>query len=456
MAVDTKQWLVELGLGEYAEAFGANAIDRTLLPELTDADLKEMGVGPLGHRKRILRAAMDLAEDAAAPTAKTQPAAATGDAERRQLTVMFCDLVGSTALSERLDPEDLRAVMRRYQDAVAGTVTRFSGHVAKYLGDGVLAYFGWPQAHEDQAERAVRAGLDTVQAVAALTLDDRDPLAARVGIATGQVVVGDLVGEAGRDAEAVSGETPNLAARLQQVAEPGQVVVGSVTRRLVGGTFDMEDLGDHDLKGFSKPVPAWRVLGEAATGSRFEAAHGNLATRFIGRDSELALLLDRWRQTCSGEGQIVLLSGEAGIGKSRLMQALSQEIADQDHIRLGFQCAPYHTTSALYPVIRHLQHAAGFADDDDVDTRLAKLAEILSVQGSTNEDTKAQFAALLSLPHDSPAQTPRERKRPDLGGTDCAADSLGAGAAGAVPVRGCPLDRSHDSGTPRKNCAAAR
>ncbi len=255
MAEDIAQWLDSLGLGQYAQAFADNGIDIEALPHLQDDDFERLGV-LLGHMRRLQAAienlsADDLLNQAVSPLLQ-KPELRTAEAERRQLTVMFCDLVGSTALSRQLDPEDLRDVMRRYQDAVAGAVTRYGGHVAKYLGDGVLVYFGWPQAHEDQAERAVRAGLDAVEAVSDVQVADKRALEARIGIATGQVVVGDLVGKIGRDAEAVSGETPNLAARLQGVAEPGQVVIGEATHHLVGQTFALDDLGTHELKGFDR------------------------------------------------------------------------------------------------------------------------------------------------------------------------------------------------------------
>jgi class 3 adenylate cyclase len=267
MARDIGEWLEQMGLGEYAEAFAKNRIKFDHLADLSEDDLRELGVAAMGDRKTLSRAIAALADDSVEPAEMANggpegPPRRTAEAERRQLTVMFCDLVGSTELSRRLDPEDLRDVMSRYQDTVAGAVTRYEGYVAKFLGDGVLAYFGWPQAHEDQVERAVRTGLDAVAAVAKLKLDDNVPLQARVGIATGRVVVGDLVGEAAKDAEAVAGETPNLAARLQGVAAPGQVVIGATTRLLIGETFDLADLGAHELKGFAEPVHAWHVLRE--------------------------------------------------------------------------------------------------------------------------------------------------------------------------------------------------
>ena len=376
---DVAQWLEELGLAQYAAAFEDNDIELALLPRLTDGQLKELGVASMGHRMKILAAVGPASEESgpSADVAAPEIARRT-EAERRQLTVMFCDLVGSTELSRKLDPEDLRGVMACYQDAVAGAITRYGGHVAKYLGDGVLAYFGWPRAWEDQAERAVRAGLDAVSAVNDVQGADDRALQARVGIATGQVVVGDLVGESGRDTEAVTGETPNLAARLQQVAVPGQVVVGEATHRLVGQTFTVDDLGSHELKGFDDLVRAWGITGEAVAESRFEASHGAALTRFVGRETELRLLFDRWQLATGGEGQAVIITGEAGIGKSRLMQGLRDQVAAEDHIRIRYQCSPYHANSALYPTVQQLERAAGFAPNDDGAAKLDKLEALFT------------------------------------------------------------------------------
>ena len=403
MAHDVGEWLEEFELGKYAEAFVENGVDLALLPKLTNEDLKDLGVTRLADRKTLLEAIEAMgseapAEDPVPPAeqaGKTRPEA---DAERRQLTVMFVDLVGSTALSAELDPEDLRDVMRRYQDAVAGAVTRYGGYVAKYLGDGVLAYFGWPQAHEDQAERAVRAGLDAVVAVGTLTLDGGMELQARAGIATGHVVVGDLVGEAGRDAEAVSGETPNLAARLQEIAGAEQVAIGSATRRLIGEAFELEDLGSRTLKGFVEAVPMWRVISERPAESRFEATHAGRLATFVGRDEEVDLLVRRWQQADGGEGQIVLLSGEAGIGKSRITQTLRDRIADQSPMRLRFQCSPHHANSALYPFISHLERASGIALADGPEARLDKLEELLAQSSEDVGSVAPLFGSLLSIP----------------------------------------------------------
>ncbi len=398
-------WLDGLGLGQYASVFTENAIDLEVLPELTEADLESLGV-LLGHRKKILKAIADLltrADEAAAPLRETQtpgaqaPSPRVSEAERRQLTVMFCDLVGSTELSRRLDPEDLREVMRRYQDAVAGAVTRYEGYVAKFLGDGVLAYFGWPQAHEDQVERAVRTGLDAVAAVASLKLDDNVALQARVGIATGRVVVGDLVGEAAAEAEAVAGETPNLAARLQGVAAPGQVVIGATTRLLIGETFEIKDLGVHELKGFGEPVQAWRVLRAGDIDSRYEAKRVGGGLPLVGRQEELGLLLRSWEASKEAHGQVVLIQGEAGIGKSRLVEALRQQVAGEDYIWVATRCSPYHANSTLYSVIEHLKRVLGWTLADGAEAKLEKLEAALQGQSLPLAEAVPLYAELMSL-----------------------------------------------------------
>jgi class 3 adenylate cyclase len=394
MADDITGWLERLGLGRYAQAFADNDIEFSNLARLTEDDLKELGLS-IGHRRTLQSAIETLSPDGLRNTPEapaTKGPAQTAEAERRQLTVMFCDLVGSTELSSRLDPEDLRQIMQRYQDVVSGCVARYGGHVAKFLGDGVLVYFGWPRAYEDQAERAVRAGLDAIDAIGELEIASGPRLTARVGIATGLVVVGDLVGTDAREADAVTGATPNLAARLQAVAVPGQVVIGEETYRLAGAVFQTESLGRFELKGFADTVPAWHVTAERAATSRFEATHATHLLRLHGRDSELALLIDRWRLACDGEGQIVLISGEPGIGKSRLLQALSDGVKESAVLQLRYQCSAYHDNTALYPVIQHVAQAARFAAGDDNDTKLAKMEAV--VHGG---ERRAGFADLLSL-----------------------------------------------------------
>src|SRR5690349_6923064 len=302
--------------------------------------------------------------EAATPTPAANSALPRNDgAERRQLTVMFCDLVGSTELSSRLDPEDLREVIAAYHRAVAGVVTGFDGFVAKYMGDGVLVYFGYPRAHEDDAERAIRAGLCLTDAVGRLDLKSVK-LNMRVGIATGLVLVGDLIGEGSAQEQSVVGETPNLAARLQALAEPDAVVIAAATRRLVGDLFEYRDLGAVEVKGIAAPVPAWQVLRPSVVESRFEALRGSALTRLVGRDEEIELLLRRWARAKAGDGQVVLISGEPGIGKSRITAALAERLHAEPYLRLRYFCSPYHQDSALYPFIDQLARAAGFARDD--------------------------------------------------------------------------------------------
>ena len=334
--MDVGAWLRGLGLGQYEPAFRDNDIDAEVLPELAADDLSELGVASLGHRKRLLKAIAALRADTvpasrrrgegAAPR-RTPARDARSQAERRQLTVMFVDLVGSTALSARLDPEDLRELIGAYHRRVAAGIERLGGFVAKYLGDGVLAYFGYPRAQEDDAERAIRAGLELVAAVRDLEAPAGTALRVRVGIATGLVVVGDLLGSGAAQEQAVVGETPNLAARLQGIAEPDSVVIAEGTRQLVGGLFECADLGAVEAKGFAGPVRAYRVLGVGAAASRFEAFHAAALAPLVGREEELELLLRRWEQAKGGEGRVVLLSGEPGVGKSRLLAALQERLA---------------------------------------------------------------------------------------------------------------------------------
>ena len=391
-------WLKTLGMSEYAQRFAENDIDIAVLPHLTDQHLKDLGVS-LGHRLKMLHAVAQLA--GAAP-ATPQPAPVTepksqDTAERRQVTVMFSDLVGSTALSARMDPEDLREVISAYQKCVAETVRRFGGFVAKYMGDGVLVYFGYPQAHEDDAERAVRAGLELIGAVS--SIKSNAPLQTRVGIATGLVVVGDLVGSGEAQERGIVGETPNLAARLQGIAEPNTVVIAEATRKLLGNLFELEDLGAKDLKGIAGPVRTWAALRASSAEGRFEALHATGLTALVGREEELELLLRRWSKAKTGEGQVVLLSGEAGIGKSRLTAALLERLAGEPHTRLRYFCSPQHTDSAFYPIISQMERAAGLAHDDTAQAKLDKLDAVLA-QTSTSTQDAALFAEMLSLPND--------------------------------------------------------
>ena len=412
--MDIAAWLRGLGLEQYEPAFRANEIDEKVLPSLTSEDLREIGVVLIGHRRWLLNAIAALGTEppvvTKSPASRGSPAPA--NAERRQLTVMFCDLVGSTALSSRLDPEDLREVVAAYHGAVAKIVAGFDGFVSRYMGDGLLVYFGYPKAHEDDPERAVRAGLDAIEAVGRLDVQSVK-LQARVGIATGLVVVGDLIGEGSAQEESVVGQTPNLAARLQALAEPNAVVIAAGTRRLVGDLFEYRDLGATEVKGLAGPVPAWQVLRPSAVASRFEALRGVALTRLVGRDEEINLLLHRWADARSGGGQVVLVSGEAGLGKSRLTAALDAHLHGEPHLHLRYFCSPYHQDSAFYPFIDQLGRAAGFARDDTAAARLEKLAASLACAAPPGDDF-ALLADLLSLPasrHHALANLSPQRKK---------------------------------------------
>ena len=413
--MDVGGWLRRLGLEQYEATFRENAISEKVLPNLTAEDLKDMGVGKVGHRRMLLDAIAALRAPASAPTPLSDAPLATDQAvkdsaERRQVTVMFSDLVGSTALSARLDPEDLREVISAYQTCVADTVVRFGGFVARYLGDGVLIYFGYPAAHEDDAERAVRAGLALIDAVA--TLPSTDPLQVRIGTATGMVVVGDLVGSGEAQERGIVGETPNLASRLQGIAEPNTVVIAEATRKLLGNLFELRDLGPKELKGITGPVTAFAVLRASSVASRFEAMHPGDLTALVGREEELDLLLRRWVRAKTGEGQVVLLSGEAGIGKSRLHAALMERLAAEPHTRVRYFCSPQHTDSAFYPIIGQVERAAGFAHGDTPQTKLDKLDALLA-RTSTSRQDAALLVEMLLLPNDGryPAAEPAPEQR---------------------------------------------
>jgi class 3 adenylate cyclase len=393
------EWLEQLGMSEYASRFAENDIDTSVLRDLTDQDLKELGVS-LGHRRKLLRAIAELdGTQTAAPLRPLTEPKPQDSAERRQLTVMFCDLVGSTALSARLDPEDMREIIGAYHRSCAEQITKAGGFVAKYMGDGVLAYFGYPQAHEHDAERAVLAGLALVEAVPKLTTAVSTALQVRIGIATGLVVVGDLIGSGEAQERGVVGDTPNLAARLQALAEPNMVVIADGTRRLLGNLFELRDLGARDLKGIAGPARAWAALRASSVESRFEALHSTNLTALVGREEEFELLLRRWSRARTGEGQVVLLSGEAGIGKSRLTAAVLERLATEPHTRLRYFCSPQHTDSAFYPIIGQMERAAGLAHDDKPQAKLDKLDAVLA-QTSTSQEDAALFAEMLSLAND--------------------------------------------------------
>ncbi len=413
--MDVGDWLRSLGLGQYETLFRQNDIDVEVLSELTEGDLEKFGVS-FGHRKRLLKAIASLGstETTVKPAAPVALQTSTDAAERRQLTVMFCDLVGSTALSGRLDPEDLRGIIGAYHRCCAELIERCGGFVAKYMGDGVLAYFGYPQAHEHDAERAVQAGLAIVEAVPKLVTIADSPLQVRVGIATGLVVVGEIIGAGAAQERSIVGETPNLAARLQALAEPGTILIGEGTQHLIGGMFELEPTGEHEMKGFARTVQAWRVLREASVESRFAAIRtgGNLP--LIGRTHEMGLMLERWRQARSGEGQIVTVVGEAGIGKSRIAEAVQEALAGEPHARVHLQCSPYHSDSALYPVIQHLARAARFAAADSPGDKIEKLTALFSARAKSDAAAIPLLAELLSIPVAEQAApqslTPAQRK----------------------------------------------
>ncbi|KIO50123.1 guanylate cyclase [Nitrosospira sp. NpAV] len=422
------EWLDNLGLGIYRESFQHNAITWDVLPELNDGDLEALGV-LLGHRKKILRAIAQLSQGAEVMGPRPIPVGVIPEeqpfpperdqAERRQLTVMFCDLVDSTALSSRLDPEDLQDVIRRFLDACSQAIDRFNGYIAKYMGDGMLVYFGYPHAHENDAERAVHAGLAILDAVRGFNRDNphlQFGIAARTGIATGQVVVGELMGQDTAKERSVFGETPNLAARLQALAEPNQLIIDSATKRLVGNEFELLDLGALSLKGFGTPIQAWQVLSIRLSASRFESYRSSHLAKFVGREQEISLLLGRWREALEGEGQVVLLSGEAGIGKSRIARSVCDRLEDERYQTIQFQCSPYHTNTVLYPAINFLRQAAGLASHDSAQAQLNKLDAMAIESGIDSQETVSLLADLLSIQgdHRYPLLNVSSEKRKDM------------------------------------------
>ena len=403
--MDVADWLRGLGLQRYEAAFDENGVSADVLCHLTADDLKELGVTGVGDRRRLLVAIAALRPNDSPSTADPIPlsshppigslGSSETTAERRPISVMFCDLIGSTALSSRLDPEDLREVIRAYQACVADTIRQFYGFIARYVGDGVLIYFGWPEARETDAERAVRAGLAVATAVGEMT-PAVEPLHVRVGIATGLVVIGEPIGSGDSRQQTAVGETPNLAARLQGLAGPNQVVIDAATRRQIGGLFECRDLGTLELKGLPTAVPTWMVLAENRALGQFEALRSG-ATPLIGRDEETDLLLRRWGQAQAGSGRVVLISAEPGVGKSRLAEALAGLIAGEPHVQLRYFCSPHHQDSALYPVIAQMERAAGFQHADTPSGRLAKLQALLGPTTPPIEDV-ALIAELLALP----------------------------------------------------------
>ncbi len=399
---DVQQWLEKIGLAQYADLFAKNDIDWEILAELNEQDLEKLGVS-LGHRKKLIKAISEARSASLQAPKRLDEAQATigtanARAERRHLTVLLCDLVGSTALSARLDPEDLRGILHEFQRCCGDAIRRYEGHIARFMGDGVLAYFGFSTAHEDDAERAVNTALEMVESVSALTIPTAQKLEVRVGIASGLVVVGDLIGEGPAREFALVGDAPNLAARLQAIAEPNHILVASRTRHLLGKLFEFADLGDHNIKGLDRPIHVWRVLASSSVASRFEARQSSHLTPLIGRQAELALLQKQYGKAKRGKGQVILISGEPGIGKSRLVMALRNRLAGEMHGFLSFQCSSYHTSSAFYPVIQHLERAAGITRDTLPTDRLDKLEILLRQQTEQANSVMPLLAVLLSIP----------------------------------------------------------
>jgi class 3 adenylate cyclase/predicted ATPase len=415
--MDVGTWLRNLGLERFETAFRDNGIDETVLPHLTQDHMRELGL-PLGARIKLLAAIATLSkeEEPHAPAPITIAGSPADAAERRQITVLFSDLVGSTALSTRMDPEDLRNLISAYQKCVTETVRRFGGFVAKYMGDGVLVYFGYPEAHEHDAEWAVRSGLELVAEVAKLKTGT--PLQTRVGIATGLVVVGDLVGSGQAQERGIVGETPNLATRLQGLAEPDMVVIADATRRLLGNLFELRDLGQQEIKGTAGTVRLWAALRPSLAESRFEAFHASSLTTLVGREEEIDVLLRRWERAQRGDGCVVLVSGEPGIGKSRIVQELLERLQGQSHAHPRYFCSPHNQDSALYPIITHLERVTKLRREDTPEQRLAKLEAALARATDDLNKVVPPLADLLSIPTGERYPpfdlTPRERKEKTL------------------------------------------
>jgi len=413
---DLREWLSHHGLGQYAGIFAEHNIDVDLLPELKESDLERLGLS-LGHRKILLRAIdrefkRTRASGFSSPEAEAEAAGSHRQAEHRHITVLFCDLVASTQLSETMEPEDLKIIIGAYRDACSVAIRRYGGWVARYMGDGVMAFFGWPHAHEDDAIRAVHAGLEAISAITKVA--GPVALAARVGISSGPVIVGEIGGTSDTTSIDAVGETPNIAARLQTLATPNTVLISETTRRLLAGAFDYQDLGRHELKGISKRLQVFRVLSARTLISRFDAAHAESLTPLVGRSTELNMLLDRWHKSKEGDGQVILLSGLPGVGKSRLIHELKAQIQIEPHFMLNHQCSPYHSQSAFFPVIEQIERAAQLVHREPDADKLEKLQAYLPGSLGDAPDAVALMANLLSIPIADPkrlaALTPQQVK----------------------------------------------
>src|SRR5262245_4565583 len=410
---DLRHWLENIGLGQYADLFSKKDTDREVLASLDEQDLEKLGVS-LGHRKKLLKAIPEYC-GSAAPGRRDEVeqlnATAAIKPERRHLTILFCDLVGSTSLSAQLDPEDLRQILLEFQRSCTNAIRLFDGHIARFLGDGVLAYFGFPASREGDAERAVSAALKILESVSAL--DGVQRLEVRIGIASGVVVAGDLIGDGSAAEFALVGEAPNLAARLQALAGPNQILVSAATRKLLGRIFELADLGEHNVRGLEQSTRVWRVLGHGAAATRFEALQAAHLTPLIGREPELALLRDKCAKAEAGHGQLILISGEAGIGKSRLVMELTQRLV-HPYALISLQCSSYHTSSAWHPIIRYLERAAGITHDAAPDAKLQKLQTVVRELIGEADELIPLFAALLSIPAEGRSApldlTPQQQK----------------------------------------------
>ena len=391
------QWLAERGLGQYVDIFKSNDIDMRALAFLNEDDFRELGVS-LGHRRIFINEIKQLNQLSIQTQNANDRSKMEETAERRQLTVQFCDLVGSTAMTQQLDPEEMREILRFYQNTVSASVRQYGGYVARFVGDGILSYFGWPRAYEDQADRAIRASLSILESMQHIDNPKINPVQVRIGIDSGLVVVGDLIGDATSDLNTVVGDTPNLAARLQAQAKPGEIIIGTNTRNLLGDTFKFKRLNPKKLKGFKNEIAAWKVIGERHLENRFEASHRKKLSTLVGREHELGLLRERWKLAKDCEGQIILLCGEAGIGKSRLARDFSMAISRDLRFNLSYQCSPHHTNSAFYPIIARLQRTVFFSETDSTEDKLDKLEKSLNLWGSNVKNVAPLFAELMSVP----------------------------------------------------------